>query len=78
MRRVVSKVSIAGLMLQRADRQRLWRQEASVARPLPPPPPPSSGAAIASARTAEPVAEPTIVPQEPVREERISSASLTT
>jgi len=48
-----------------------------VARPVPPPPPPpSSSAASRPPAPPEPVAEPTIVPPEPVRDERISSASL--
>jgi len=38
--------------------------------------PPSSSAASRPPAPPEPVAEPTIVPQEPVRDERISSASL--
>jgi peptidoglycan-associated lipoprotein len=48
-----------------------------VARPTPPPPPPSSTAATTAPPTPpEPVAEPTIVPAEPVRDDAISSASL--
>jgi len=48
-----------------------------VARPLPPPPPPAgSGSASRPPAPPEPVSEPTIVPPEPVRDERISSASL--
>ena len=48
-----------------------------VARPLPPPPAPAgSGSASRPPAPPEPVAEPTIVPPEPVRDERISSASL--
>jgi len=49
-----------------------------VARPVPPPPPATAGSGSASRPPAppEPVAEPTIVPPEPVRDERISSASL--
>jgi peptidoglycan-associated lipoprotein len=49
-----------------------------VARPLPPPPPVSGSTATGTRPPAppEPVAEPTIVPPEPVRDERITSASL--
>jgi peptidoglycan-associated lipoprotein len=49
-----------------------------VARPLPPPPPVSGSTTTGTRPPAppEPVAEPTIVPPEPVRDERITSASL--
>src|SRR5215217_2547668 len=54
-----------------------------VARPMPPPPPSTGGAgATAGANTsrpappAEPVADPAIVPPEPVDSDAISSASL--
>jgi len=77
MRRVVSNVSIAGLMLSVLIISACGGKKPPVARPVPPPPPPpSSGAASRPPAPPEPVAEPTIVPQEPVRDERISSASL--
>ena len=49
-----------------------------VARPLPPPPetPPAATATARPPAPPEPVAEPVIVPPEPVRDERIASASL--
>jgi peptidoglycan-associated lipoprotein len=49
-----------------------------VARPLPPPPPTAAAGSTANRPPAppEPVAEPTVVPQEPIREERIASSSL--
>ena len=48
-----------------------------VARPLPPPPAIRSGRQRRGRRLPpEPVAEPTIVPPEPVRDDAISSASL--
>jgi len=48
-----------------------------VARPFPPPPPASSPSTPARPPAPpEPVAEPTIVPPEPVRDDAISSASL--
>ena len=50
-----------------------------VTRPAPPPPPAASASAAAEPRPPsppEPVAEPTIVPAEPVRQDAISSASL--
>jgi peptidoglycan-associated lipoprotein len=47
-----------------------------VARPGPPPPPASATPATRPPSPPEPVAEPTIVPAEPVRDDAISSASL--
>ena len=48
-----------------------------VARPLPPPPPATASTAAARPPAPpEPVAEPTIVPPEPVPSDAISSASL--
>ena len=77
MRRVVSNVSIAGLMLCVLVVSACGGKKPPVARPLPPPPPPAgSGSASRPPAPPEPVAEPTIVPPEPVRDERISSASL--
>ena len=77
MRRVVSKVPIAGLMLCVLIVSACGGKKPPVARPLPPPPPPAgSGSASRPPAPPEPVAEPTIVPPEPVRDERISSASL--
>lgn len=49
-----------------------------VARPMPPPPA-NTGASAAGARPPappEPVAEPTVVPPEPIRDDRINSSSL--
>jgi len=77
MRRVVSKVPIAGLMLCVLIVSACGGKKPPVARPLPPPPAPAgSGSASRPPAPPEPVAEPTIVPPEPVRDERISSASL--
>jgi len=77
MRRVVSNVSIAGLMLCVLVVSACGGKKPPVARPLPPPPTPAgSGSASRPPAPPEPVAEPTIVPPEPVRDERISSASL--
>ena len=50
-----------------------------VARPMPPPPAAAASAPSTAARPPappEPVAEPTVVPQEPVRADAISSAAL--
>jgi peptidoglycan-associated lipoprotein len=48
-----------------------------VARPSPPPPPPvASDASGRPPAPPEPVAEPTVVPPEPIRDDRITSASL--
>ena len=77
MRRVVSNVSIAGLMLCVLVVSACGGKKPPVARPLPPPPTPAgSGSASRPPAPPEPVSEPTIVPPEPVRDERISSASL--
>jgi len=53
-------------------------KKAPVARPAPPPPA-TGGSSTAGTRPPappEPVAEPTVVPPEPVRDDRITSASL--
>jgi peptidoglycan-associated lipoprotein len=76
MRRVGSKVTIAGLMLAVLIVSACGGKKPPVARPAPPPPPPSGTTASRPPAPPEPVAEPTIVPAEPVRDERISSASL--
>src|SRR3954453_9126995 len=78
MRRLVPKVPIAGLMLCVLIVSACGGKKPPVARPVPPPPPATAGSGSASRPPAppEPVAEPTIVPPEPVRHERISSASL--
>jgi peptidoglycan-associated lipoprotein len=52
------------------------KKQAPIARPLPPPPSNTSSTASRPPAPPEPVTEPTIVPPEPVRDERISSASL--
>ena len=53
------------------------RKQPPIARPMPPPPP-TTPATQASRPPAppEPVAEPTVVPPEPVRDDAIASASL--
>jgi peptidoglycan-associated lipoprotein len=52
------------------------KKQSPVSRPIPPPPPPASGANAKPPSPPEPVAERVIVPPEPVRDDRISSASL--
>jgi peptidoglycan-associated lipoprotein len=47
-----------------------------VARPLPPPPGADASASSRPPAPPEPVAEPTVVPPEPVRDDKIASASL--
>lgn len=47
-----------------------------VARPAPPPPAANGANAARPPAPPEPVAEPTVVPPEPIRDERITSASL--
>jgi len=52
-------------------------KKASVARPIPPPPPdPSATSAANTPGPPRPVEEPTVVPPEPVPEDRIASASI--
>ena len=53
------------------------KKQAPIARPMPPPAPPGTGtSASRPPAPPEPVAEPTLVPPEPVRDDAISSASL--
>jgi peptidoglycan-associated lipoprotein len=52
------------------------KKTAPVARPMPPPAMPGSTAPSRPPAPPEPVAEPTIVPPEPVRDDAISAASL--
>lgn len=75
MRRVEWKVAVCVLLLTALVAA--CGKKPPVARPLPPPPPPSgSTSGTRPPAPPEPVAEPTIVPQEPVRDDRITSASL--
>ena len=80
MRRVGSNGTIAVLMLcSVAIAACGGGKKPPVARPAPPPPSASGSAASGGARPPAPpapVAEPTVVPQEPLRDERIASASL--
>jgi peptidoglycan-associated lipoprotein len=52
------------------------KKTAPVARPMPPPPPTSPSTTTRPPAPPEPVAEPTIVPPEPVRDDAISAGSL--
>jgi len=77
MRRVGSNATLALIVVCTMIAVGCGGKKPPVARPLPPPPPPSSGTTAGRPPAPpEPVAEPTIVPQEPIREERIASASL--
>jgi peptidoglycan-associated lipoprotein len=75
MRRVEWKVAVCVLLLTALVAA--CGKKPPVARPLPPPPP-LSDASTGGRPPAppEPVSEPTIVPPEPVRDDRITSASL--
>jgi peptidoglycan-associated lipoprotein len=77
MRRASSTSAIAVLMLVTLIAVACGGKKPPVARPAPPP---AAGGTEANGTRPpappEPVAEPPIVPQEPVREDRISSASL--
>jgi len=77
MRRVGLNAVVTALVLSSLAVAACGGKKPPVARPAPPPP--SADAGSASTRPPappEPVAEPTVVPQEPVRDERIASASL--
>ena len=52
------------------------KKQPPVVRPIPPPPPPSATTGERPPAPPEPVREPTIVPAEPVADDRIASASL--
>jgi peptidoglycan-associated lipoprotein len=77
MRRVGSNSALVALMLLTLIAAACGGKKPPVARPAPPPA--STGTEASGARPPappEPVAEPPIVPPEPVRDDRISSASL--
>jgi peptidoglycan-associated lipoprotein len=77
MRRVRSKGVVAGLVLCAVIISACGGRRPPVARPAPPPPTGSgSGAAARPPSPPEPVAEPTIVPQEPVQDDRIATSTL--
>ena len=79
MRNVGSNGLIAVLMVSALVVTACGGKKPPVARPTPPPPPPPSSSSAQPGRPPappEPVAEPTVVPQEPIRDERIASASL--
>jgi peptidoglycan-associated lipoprotein len=77
MRRVGSNGAVAVLMLCSLAIAGCGGKKPPVARPAPPPPSTNAGgAATRPPAPPEPVAEPTVVPAEPVAEDRISSSSL--
>ena len=77
MRRVGLNGAIAAFMVCSLAMAACGGKKPPVARPAPPPPPPvASDASGRPPAPPEPVAEPTIVPPEPIRDDRISSASL--
>jgi peptidoglycan-associated lipoprotein len=78
MRRMGSNGAVAVLMLGSLAMAACGGgKKPPVARPLPPPPPSSSGTAAGRPPAPpEPVSEPTVVPPEPLRDERIASSSL--
>jgi peptidoglycan-associated lipoprotein len=71
-RRLASVVAVAALVAALA----CSRNKPPVARPTPPPPPTAPAPAPRPPAPPEPVAEPTVVPPEPVRDDAIASASL--
>jgi peptidoglycan-associated lipoprotein len=78
MRRVSTNGALIALVLCTVVVLACGGKKPPVARPIPPPPPPAASTTPGARPPAppEPVAEPTIVPPEPVRDERITSASL--
>lgn len=80
MRRVGSNGAIAVLMLCSLTLAACGGKKPPMARPAPPPSGGRAGSVIGGLdrppAPPEPVAEPTVVPQEPFRDERIASASL--
>ncbi len=78
MRGMWSKGALAVLMLISLAMIACGGKKPPVARPAPPPPP-IAGAGSTAPRPPsppEPVAEPTVVPAEPLRDERINASSL--
>jgi peptidoglycan-associated lipoprotein len=77
MRRVGLSGAVAALMACSLMVAACGGKKPPVARPSPPPPPPvASDASGRPPAPPEPVAEPTVVPPEPIRDDRITSASL--
>src|SRR3954469_21471010 len=77
MRRVGLSGAVAALMACSLMLAACGGKKPPVARPSPPPPPPvASDASGRPPAPPEPVAEPTVVPPEPIRDDRITSASL--
>jgi len=77
MRGMGSKSALAVLMLISLAIVACGGKKAPVARPAPPPPVSGSGnTANRPPSPPEPVAEPTIVPAEPIRDDRINASSL--
>lgn len=75
MRSVAAKAAVA-LCLVAVVGAACGGKKAPVARPAPTPPSTSSADGTRPPSPPEPISEPVIVPPEPVREDRISSASL--
>lgn len=76
MRRLGTMTAVSVLLLAVMAVAACGGKKPPVARPAPPPPTGGSSASARPPAPPEPVAEPTIVPAEPVPDERISAASL--
>jgi peptidoglycan-associated lipoprotein len=76
MRRLGSMGTVTGLLLCAVMVASCGGKKPPVARPAPPPPSTGSGPATRPPAPPEPVSEPTIVPQEPVQDDRIAASSL--
>ena len=78
MERALSRAGLFAVLVFSAAAIACGDNPKPVARPLPPPPPPPDAASAARKPPSppQPVAEPTIVPAEPVPDDSIASASL--
>jgi peptidoglycan-associated lipoprotein len=77
MRRAVSRTAVSLVMAAAVVAAACGGNKPPVARPTPPPPAPPAAADVSRPPAPPaPVAEPTIVPPEPVRDDAIRSASL--
>jgi peptidoglycan-associated lipoprotein len=76
MRSAVAQAAVVLVLVGAVAATSCGGKKPPVARPIPPPPASTNADPRRPPAPPEPVSEPTIVPPEPVREDRISSASL--
>lgn len=75
-RRVARSAALTAVVLMMVVGLACGRKKPPVERPIPPPPPAPAATAGRPPGPPEPVAEPTVVPPEPVKEEGISASNL--